>query len=100
MAEAEKNEAGFRVMQFTLHVDDAGHPAQNHRDLGRYQGIVEAFNTARLAALKAYTSLLKTPEGRTGTLTFIDTEWGYDIRRQGLVIERFWVHDREAAVPV
>lgn len=22
-----------------------------------------------------------------------DTEWGYDLRRNGQIVDRFWVHD-------
>lgn len=87
-------------MQFTLHLDPEGHPTQNRRDLGQFTGIVEAFNAARLGALQAYTRMLKSPDNKPGTLTFEDTEWGYDVRRSGLVVERFWVHDRAAAVLV
>lgn len=89
------------MLQFTLHLDPSGTPSQNRCDLGRFDGIVEAFNTARLAALHAYTHMLtcsSPTDGCAGNLTFVDTEWGYDIRRKGLVVERFWVHDREAAV--
>ena len=100
MSEMGKKAASFRVMQFTLQMDESGKPSQNRRDIGNYEGIIEAFNAARLAALQAYTRMLRTPDGKAGSLRFIDTEWGYDIRRQGLVVERFWVHDREAAVLV
>lgn len=100
MSAPENNVGSYRVLQFTLELNAAGQASQNRRDLGRFQGIIEAFNTARLAALQAYTRMLKSPEGKTGTLNFVDTEWGYDIRRQGLVVERFWVHDRAAAVLV
>ena len=100
MSEMGKKAASFRVIQFTLQLDDAGKASQNRRDIGDYEGIIEAFNAARLAALQAYTRMLRSPEGKAGALRFIDTEWGYDIRRQGLVVERFWVHDREAAVLV
>ncbi len=100
MSETGKNTAAYRVMQFTLKRDAVGNPSQDRRDLGLFDEIVEAFNAARLAALQAYTRMLRTPDGKAGILRFVDTEWGYDIRREGLVVERFWVHDREAAVLV
>ncbi len=100
MSEMGKSTPAFRVLQFTLQRDAAGNPAQDRRDLGRFDEIVDAFNSARLAALQTYTRMLRTPDGKAGILRFIDTEWGYDIRREGLVVERFWVHDREAAVLV
>jgi hypothetical protein len=27
-----------------------------------------------------------------------DTEWGYDLRREFLVVSRYWVHDRQPAL--
>jgi hypothetical protein len=27
----------------------------------------------------------------------VDTEWGYDVRQDWLVVTRFWVHDRSPA---
>ncbi|WP_221032038.1 hypothetical protein [Actomonas aquatica] len=100
MSETGKSTSGFRVLQFTLQRNAAGHPTQSRHDLGHFEEIVEAFNAARLAALQSYTRRLRTPDGKAGILRFIDTEWGYDIRREGLVVERFWVHDRAAAVLV
>jgi hypothetical protein len=58
---------------------------------------------ARLQALQAWRALSdqrrETP-GPPSKIELIDTEWGYDLRVDFLVVTRLWVHDRTRLDPV
>lgn len=107
----------FIVIHFELRVDPAGRPSQDRQILGRHARIDTAFVAARLAAVqclfhlrRAQPSKVSAPglaglaglsgeANKSGEVSggdrwkLEDTEWGYDVRQDGLVVHRFWVHD-------
>lgn len=88
----------FAVLHFSLVPSDEGKPMQKAHACGIYRTIEEAFVAARLLAvrewqrLRALTSVGSTPPSVTWQV--IDTEFGYDLKRDSLVVSRFWIHAR------
>ncbi len=65
---------------------------------GVYRTIEEAFITARLLAVREWQRQRALTSAGVGTTTInwqvIDTEFGYDLKRESLVVSRFWIHAR------
>jgi len=68
---------------------------------GVYRSIEEAFTSARLLAvrewqrLRAMAATAAGPAEKVpGNWQVIDTEFGYDLKRDHLVVSRFWIHTK------
>lgn len=87
--------SGFSVFRFGLEKDPEGKLTQRVRNCGKFPTVETAFATARAAALKEWEETLTMPDGdvRVKEVRLSDTEWGYDLKRDHLVVARFWVHD-------
>ena len=93
----------FSVLRFDLKTDAAGLPTQDVKDCGMFASIESAFMAARLQALQAWRALSdqrRATPGPPTKISLIDTEWGYDLRVDFLVVARFWVHDRTRVDPI
>jgi hypothetical protein len=93
----------FSVLRFTLKKDAAGQPTQQVEDHGIFASVESAFMAARLQALQAWRAISdqrRTTPGPPAKIELIDTEWGYDLRVDYLVVTRFWIHDRTRLDPV
>jgi len=58
---------------------------------------------ARVQALQAWRAISDQRRATPGPplkIELIDTEWGYDLRVDFLVVTRLWVHDRTRLDPV
>jgi hypothetical protein len=98
------NPEEFSVLRFSLKTDDAGRPTQNVEDCGLFDSVENAFLAARQNALQVWRALWDernaTNPDSTAKIELLDTEWGYDLRVDCLVVTRFWVHDRTRLDPV
>lgn len=93
----------FSVLRFDLKTDAAGKLSQDVKDCGLFTSIEAAFMAARLQALQSWRALSdqrRATPGPPTKISLIDTEWGYDLRVDFLVVARFWVHDRTRHDPV
>lgn len=93
----------FSVLRFDLKTDAAGKHSQDVKDCGMFTSIESAFMAARLQALQSWRALSdqrRATPGPPTKISLIDTEWGYDLRVDFLVVARFWVHDRTRLDPV
>lgn len=89
----------YTVMHFTLIPSEEGKPMQKSQVCGVYRSVEESFLTARLLAvrewqrLRALTTTNSGTENQTpSTWQVIDTEFGYDLKRDHLVVARFWIY--------
>jgi hypothetical protein len=71
---------------------------QKTQACGVYRTIEEAFVAARLLAVREWQRLrsLASAGASAGAVTWqiVDTEFGYDLKRDTLVVSRFWIHAR------
>ncbi len=90
---------GFSVLQFSLETTPEGKPTQRVQDFGAYNNIEAAFAVARAKAMQEWQRSSRRDLGQeTATILHIEgTEWGYDLKREHLVVSRFWVHDGQPA---
>jgi len=90
---------GFSVLRFTLDVTAEGKPTQKVQECGAYASVEAAFAVARTKAMqelqRARQRVLDPSPAEIFHLE--DTEWGYDLRREHLIVTRFWVHDGQPA---
>lgn len=88
----------FAVLHFSLVPSEEGKPMQKTQACGIYRTIEEAFVAARLLAVREWQRLRSlTSAGSTGSSInwqVIDTEFGYDLKKDTLVVSRFWIHSR------
>jgi hypothetical protein len=89
----------YAVLHFTLLPSEEGKPMQKTQACGMYRTIEEAFTSARLLALREWQRLRAMAattagpgEKVPGSWHVIDTEFGYDLKRDHLVVSRFWIH--------
>ncbi|WP_404420573.1 hypothetical protein [Nibricoccus sp. IMCC34717] len=89
----------YTVMHFTLIPSEEGKPMQKSQVCGVYKSVEEAFLTARLLAVREWQRLRAlATTGTDGsaapatTWQVIDTEFGYDLKRDHLVVARFWIY--------
>jgi hypothetical protein len=95
----------YAVLHFTLVPSDGGKPMQKTQSCGVYRSIEEAFTSARLLAVRewqrlramAATAAAGPGEKTTSSWQVIDTEFGYDLKRDHLVVSRFWIHAKTPA---
>ncbi|MCX6938083.1 MAG: hypothetical protein NTU80_09335 [Verrucomicrobia bacterium] len=90
----------FTVMRFTYVREADGKPNQQRAFLGCFHDPEAAFERAKTEAWQALCVLSRAPEGMPSNesweLAVCGTEWGYDLCRNGRVVDRFWVHDRDS----
>ena len=71
---------------------------QKTQACGVYRSIEEAFISARLLAVREWQRLRSLAAAGTKAAAVnwqvIDTEYGYDLKRDSLVVSRFWIHAR------
>ena len=73
---------------------------QKTQACGVYRSIEEAFISARLLAvrewqrLRSLTSAGPNTNNASVNWQVIDTEFGYDLKKDTLVVSRFWIHAR------
>ena len=71
---------------------------QKTQSCGVYRSIEEAFISARLLAVREWQRLrtLASAGANSSSASWqvIDTEFGYDLKRDSLVVSRFWIHAR------
>ena len=71
---------------------------QKTQACGVYRSIEEAFISARLLAVREWQRLrsLASVGSKASSVNWqvIDTEYGYDLKRDCLVVSRFWIHAR------
>jgi hypothetical protein len=88
----------FSVQRFTLVQKACGTASQLRQILGHFNDAEAAFEMARTEAWQALCAYARKPASSSPPealeLAVDDTEWGYDLRRNGRVVDRFWVHDR------
>ena len=87
----------FSLLHFTLVPCDAGKPTQKMQACGTFSSAEEAFLSARLLAIREWQrmrALASTATGEEARVSWhvIDTEFGYDLKRDHLVVARFWIH--------
>lgn len=87
----------FAVLNFSLMRDDDGIMTQRTASCGTFTEVERAFSVARTSAVRELARRRSQP-GAERVLELIDTEWGYDLREDSLVVSRYWVHDREPLV--
>jgi len=93
--------SAFTLIRFTP-VTKAGGVLTQHREiLGGFTDAEAAFDTAKARAWQALCQLARLADsaplsGESWDLEIDDTEWGYDLRRNGQIVDRFWVHDARA----
>lgn len=84
----------FAVLNFSLIHEEDGRPTQRAESCGIFVGVQRAFEVAREQAEREYARLLAEPGSEESVIELLDTEWGYDLRQDYLVVSRYWVHDR------
>jgi hypothetical protein len=88
----------YAVLHFSLVATEEGKPMQKTQACGVYRSIEEAFISARLLAVREWQRLrsLASAGSKASSVNWqvIDTEYGYDLKRDSLVVSRFWIHAR------
>jgi hypothetical protein len=82
----------FAVLNFALKRNSEGTISQRTTSCGSFTSIEQAFTVARAAATQ---DVEQRRRKSARQIELIDTEWGYDVREDSLVVSRYWVHDRE-----
>lgn len=96
---SQSESTSFSLLQFSLEVGADGRPTQKTTSRGDFPTIEQAFSVARsLAELeRGHRERSASMAGAVRTIELLDTEWGYDVRQDWLVVTRLWVHDRSPA---
>ncbi|MBK9990641.1 MAG: hypothetical protein IPP19_07920 [Verrucomicrobia bacterium] len=89
----------YAVLHFSLVPTEDGKPMQKTQACGVYRSIEDAFVSARLLAVREWQrlrSLASAGANNNNSVNWqvIDTEFGYDLKRDTLVVSRFWIHTR------
>jgi hypothetical protein len=88
----------YAVLHFSLVPTEEGKPMQKTQACGIYRSIEEAFISARLLAVRDWQRLraLASAGANASSVNWqvLDTEFGYDLKRDTLVVSRFWIHAR------
>lgn len=87
-------EGAFAVLNFTLARENDGRPTQRTASCGTFLEVERAFAVAREEAVRELVRRRAQPQQPATVIELLDTEWGYDVRQDFLVVSRFWVHDR------
>ena len=91
--------SSFSVFRFGLEKDQTGRLTHRVKNCGKFASVETAFDEARAAALQEWEEALAMPDEdvRVKEIRLSDTEWGYDLKHDHLVVARFWVHDGSPA---
>ncbi len=88
----------FAVLNFSLTREDDGRPTQRTATCGTFIEVERAFAVARQPAeLELMQRRAASPEPAT-IIELLDTEWGYDVRQDFLIVSRYWVHDKTPSI--
>lgn len=93
--------SGFIVLRFMLQHAPDGRLTQTVSRCGEFSDVGQAFDLARLEVLREWHETVnrRGPRGQPDHhVQIIDTEWGYELRRNRQVLSRYWVHDNTPAV--
>ena len=83
----------FSVLNFSLTRAENGRPTQRTATCGTFLHVEKAFELAREEAVREVSRRLAAPQEPATLIELLDTEWGYDVRQNLLVVSRYWVHD-------
>lgn len=93
--------APFAVLNFSLAREVDGRPTQRTATCGTFLEVERAFAVAKQEAereLNLRRAKAKEISNQPATvIELLDTEWGYDLRQDFLVVSRYWVHDKSPA---
>jgi hypothetical protein len=85
----------YSLFQFTLSSGLGDEAVQKSLCWGETFTIDEAFNAAKALVTRDYeamrTLLAQQGCGSTDGLRLIDTEHGYDLRHDGMIVSRYWI---------
>jgi hypothetical protein len=84
----------FAVLNFSLTREEDGRPSQRTASCGTFLEVEKAFEVAREEAEREVTRRRAAPQEPATVIELLDTEWGYDVRQNLLIVSRYWVHDR------
>lgn len=85
----------FAVLNFSLTREADGRPTQRTATCGTFLQVEKAFEVAREEAERELRRRRAAAGHEPATVVeLLDTEWGYDVRQDYLVVSRYWVHDR------
>lgn len=87
----------YSLFQFTLTKREEGTASQKSHCWGENLTIEEAFNTAKTLVTRDFEAMRtllrqKGDEDANLNLQINDTEFGYDLRHNFLVVSRYWIH--------
>jgi hypothetical protein len=88
------NDGSFAVLNFSLSREENGTPTQRTASCGTFIEVERAFAVAREEAERELQRRRSLPKADATVIELLDTEWGYDLRQDYLVVSRYWVHDR------
>ncbi len=88
----------FAVMNFCFVREADGRLTQRTSSVGNFIEVERAFAVAREEAERDLARRCVQVQASAGVVELIDTEWGYDVRQDRLVVSRYWVHDRSPMV--
>jgi len=94
---------GYSVLRFALHHSADGKLTQQVKSCGDFADVEMAFDTAKAEALREWQQAVSDSTLKGGLVREIrikDTEWGYELKRDHLVVTRYWVHDGSPAALV
>jgi hypothetical protein len=92
--------SGYSVLRFALQHSADGKLTQQVKSCGDFSDVEQAFDTARAEALREWQQAVSDSTLKGGHVREIrikDTEWGYELKRDHLVVTRYWVHDGSPA---
>ncbi|MFI5335202.1 MAG: hypothetical protein ACHQ5A_00320 [Opitutales bacterium] len=90
----------FSVLRFELQREPDGRYTQEVHRCGDFQSVESAFATARMEAIREWQEACENDRAEAPAVRRIsirDTEWGYELCRDHLVLARYWVHDGQPA---
>jgi hypothetical protein len=91
---------GFFVLRFGQVYGADGHCTQNIQQCGLFDSLEAAFDAARMEVLREWHETHNAQDFSAPQqlkLEICDTEWGYDLKQNGLIVARFLVHDASPA---
>jgi hypothetical protein len=88
------SDGAFAVLNFSLTREENGTPTQRTASCGTFIEVERAFAVAREEAERELARRQAQPKSTAAIIELLDTEWGYDLRQDFLVVSRYWVHDR------
>jgi len=93
----------FSLFQFTLASGVGDEAMQKSLCWGESFTIDEAFNAAKALVTRDHEAMrtLLAQQGRRGgeNLRIIDTEYGYDLRHDGVIVSRYWIQVKPLVRP-